>query len=118
MHFKALFPTKYLGSHDLNGKDTVLTIRRVIVEEIETERGKEKKPVVYFEETAALAAKTQAEEKRLVLNRTNAKTIAAIYGNELDAWTGKRVQLFSTEVTAFGKTVDAIRIRQTQPTSK
>jgi hypothetical protein len=113
MHYKALFPNRYLGSHDLDGKEPVLTIRRVVKEELETDRGKEEKPVVYFVETGEAAARLKQEEKRLILNRTNAATIAGMYGTQVEAWTGKKIQLFTSTVPSFGKQVEAIRIRPT-----
>ena len=109
MNYKLLFPSKYIGAHDLNGRDLPVTIDRVAVEDLKTERGSEKKPVVYFKEF------TGPDPKRMVLNKTNATTIAALYGNEVNNWTGKRIALFGTPVAAFGKTQDAIRVRPTTP---
>lgn len=115
MHYKLLYPTKYLGAHDLNGKDVALTIRRVIVEDLETKDKKERKPVVYFVETQRKAEKDQVEEKRLVLNKTNASTIAGMYGTEVNEWAGKRIVIFPSLVSAFGKEAEAIRVRPTPP---
>lgn len=120
MDVRLLFPSLYLGAADLQGKDVTLTIRRVDVEELQMRDGsKQKKPVARFEETKARADKERQpdKEKRLVLNRTNAMTIAAMHGYEVDNWTGKRVTLFPQSVSAFGKTTDAIRIRPTVPAS-
>jgi len=111
MHYKILFPSLYLGAHDLGGKDATLTIRKVVVEELRTERGSEKKPVLFFEETKTKAEKAGTPEKRLVLNRTNAKSIAEIHGPEVNDWAGKQITLFATKVDAFGKSVDALRVR-------
>ncbi len=105
MHFKLLFPSEYLGSHDLQGKDATVTIKKVVVEELKTDRGSERKPVMYFEKT----------EKKLVLNKTNAKSIAALYGPEINVWAGKRITLYGTPVSAFGKEVEALRVRPTAP---
>lgn len=114
-HFKTLFPSLYLGAHDLQGREVVLTIRRVIVEELKTSGGSERKPTVYFQETQAKAAQTKTEEKRLVLNKTNAKAIAKMYGAEVNDWTGKRITVYSASVAAFGEQVDAIRVRPVPP---
>lgn len=105
MHFKLLYPSQYLGAHDLQGKDATVTIARVVVEELKTERGSERKPVLHFEKA----------EKRMVLNKTNATAIAALYGNETNAWAGKRITLYATPVSAFGKEVEALRVRPTAP---
>jgi len=117
MDVRLLYPSLYLGAHDLQGKDATLTIRRLIVEDLKTERGSEKKPVLYFEETKAKAEKagTPDKEKRMVLNKTNALTIAALHGTEVDNWRGKRITLYATKASAFGKSVDCIRVRDTAP---
>lgn len=118
MHYKLLYPSTYLSSADLLEKDVTLTIKRVVVEELRSEGGSEDKPVVYFEETAAKAKSTGTKEKRLVLNKTNATTIASIHGNEVDDWKGKRITLFPTTAPAFGETKECIRIRPTAPAPK
>jgi hypothetical protein len=115
MDVRLLYPSKYLGAVDLHGQDATLTMRRVVVEELETTAGKKKKPILYFEETRKKAEQNGAEEKRLVMNKTNAMTIASLYGNEVDQWPGKRITLFGTPVESFGKMVDAIRVRQSIP---
>jgi acyl-coenzyme A synthetase/AMP-(fatty) acid ligase len=114
MHYKNLFPSKYLGAHDLRDRDVDVTIRAVVVEDIETERGKERRPCLYFEETRA-KSKPGEDEKRLVMNRTNAKVIANIHGKETEGWKGKRITLFATVADAFGKQVECIRVRPNIP---
>ena len=49
------------------------------------------------------------------MNKTNAMTIASLYGNEITAWMGKRITLYSARVTAFGRTTDAVRVRPHAP---
>lgn len=117
MDVRLLYPSLYLGAHDLHGTDATLTIRRLIVEELKTERGSERKPILYFEETKAKAEKagTPDKEKRLVLNKTNALAIAKIHGNEVDNWRGKRITLYPTQAQSFGKVVDCIRVREVVP---
>lgn len=115
MDVRLLYPSLYLGAVDLHGKDVTLTIRRVVVEPLKTDRGEERKPVVYFEETKAKADKagTPDKEKRMVLNKTNAMQIAALHGNEVDDWAGKPVTFYPTQAPAFGKIVDCVRVRST-----
>lgn len=115
MHFKVLFPSQYLAAHDLNGHDVPLTIRHLVVEDLKTERGTERKPVLYFVETQKKAEREKTDEKRMVLNKTNAKMIAKIYGPETDDWKGKRVTVFATMVSAFGAETEAIRVRPVPP---
>lgn len=50
------------------------------------------------------------KEKGLILNKTNATTIAHVYGPDTDNWLGKEIFLFSTTVPLGDKMVDAIRI--------
>src|SRR5262245_41739846 len=65
-----MFPTDYLAAVEFKGKDVTLTIAAVAIEELKMKGGvKERKPVVSFEET----------KKKLVLNKTNADSIAEMY---------------------------------------
>ena len=119
MDVRLLYPSLFLAALDFRGQDVTLTMRRIAVEELKTERGAEKKPVLYFEETnaKAVAAGTPDKEKRLVLCKTNAMTIASVHGFEMEAWPGKRVTLYPTQVQAFGKLMPCIRVRPTAPTN-
>jgi hypothetical protein len=51
----------------------------------------------------------------LLLNKTNAKTIARLYGNNPSAWTGKLITLFPATTSVGGEDVDCIRIRNETP---
>lgn len=105
MRVSALFPSKYVKAGDLNGKTVTLTIAKLVVEELGHGAEKERKPILYF----------QKATKGLVLNRTNAMTIANLYGDEADEWTGKRISIYPTKVRAFGTMQDAIRVREEIP---
>ena len=61
--------------------------------------------MVYFHETT----------KGLVLNKTNALTIAELYGNNISEWEDKKIKLFTTEVSLHGKPTLGIRVRLRQP---
>lgn len=102
MDYRLLYPNDYIGSHNLQGRDVTKTIKAVEVEGLRTQGGKvERKPVVIFADS----------DKKLVLCKTNARTIAAMYGNEVERWKGKRITMYPT-TTKFGPaTVDCIRIR-------
>lgn len=103
MDYRLLFPNDYIAAHDLRGKDVAKTIKAVTVENLRMSGGRsEKKPIVLFSDTP----------KKLVLNKTNAKLIAAQHGTDTDKWPGKRVTLYPT-TTLFGTaTVDCVRIRE------
>jgi len=53
----------------------------------------------------------------VVLNKTNANTIANLYGPKISNWTGKKIALFTTEVSYQGATMLGIRIRLRPPVS-
>ena len=82
----------------------ILSIRYEAIQN--PEGGTEEKPVLRFGDT----------EKGLILNRTNAETIAGLYGSEVESWTSKRITLFvEKDVHAFGKKWDVVRIRGQAP---
>ncbi len=93
------FPSNYLKAADLNNRTGKVTINKVIFEEIGQD--KDKKPVMYFADV----------KKGLVLNKTNATTIGAVHGQELEGWTGREIELFSMMVPFQGQNVAAIRCR-------
>ena len=106
MKMSEIFPSKYVKAADLEGRTVTLTIKLLTVEEMLNHASeKERKPVLYFERAT----------KGLVLNRTNAMTIAALYGDESDTWPGKRISIYPTRVKAFGQMQDCIRIREEIP---
>lgn len=97
------FPSTYLKASDLE-EDWTVTIAGIQFEKI----AEEEKPILYFQEV----------EKGLVLNKTNANTIASMYGDETDEWTGKAIALTVMPVTFQGKNVDAIRVKARPPQAK
>jgi hypothetical protein len=108
MRVEILFPSKYLAASDLlqlPKKEAVYTIDRITQDFIESSKGREQKGLLEFREA----------KKPMVLNRTNAKTIAKLYGPETDDWSGHRVTLYVAEVEAFGEQVLAIRVRPSIP---
>lgn len=106
-----MFPTNYLAWPEFKGKDVTLTIKSVSVDELplagtsKTER----RPVVAFEETP----------KKLVLAKTNARTIAKLYGDQTSAWVGRRVTFYPDPSVKFGRdTVGGIRVRAQAPPAR
>lgn len=107
--YRSMFDRDYLGVWDLQGRDVTVRIARVVAGTLTAPGGrKSKKPVVYFEKT----------EKGLALNKTNAKTIAGMYGNDTSAWIGKRITLYPTMTDFGGQPVEAVRVRPTVPQAK
>lgn len=102
MRISGAYPSNYLKATDLQGRNVTVSIERVVMEDIA--RG-EQKPVLYF----------AGKEKGIVLNKTNANTIADAYGDETDQWAGKSLVLFEALVDYQGRSVPAIRMRSPQP---
>ncbi len=51
-------------------------------------------------------------KKEWVLNKTNARHIRRLYGNEMDEWAGKQITIFRTTCNAFGDpNTPCIRVR-------
>jgi len=107
--YRGMFDHEYLGAWDVAGRDHTMEIARVAVAELTGDAGrKSKKPIVYFRDS----------DKGLALNKTNARTIAGLYGNDTRAWVGKRITLFATTTTFGRETVECIRIRPELPREK
>ncbi len=107
-HWKNFLDRNYLGSHNLESKEEMLlTIVKFEGEEMVQSADGEKRPmvVIYFQETVP----------KMILNITNANTISSLYGSQPDKWLEKQIQIYATPVKAFGKTQDALRIRDFVP---
>lgn len=106
-HIALLFPSRYLCAADLRGKDVTVVIESIAPRDelVRIGGGKEHKPVMKF----------KGKEKALVLNRTNAKAIAKLYGNEVLAWIGKSITIYPTTATFGKEQVEAIRVRPRTP---
>lgn len=105
-HFREHFDSNYIGHWDLEG-DVVVTIDQIRPGTVEGEKGRKDKKAV---------AKLKEFQKPWVVNVTNCKTIAGIYGAHVEQWIGKRITLYEdTTRNAEGKTVSCIRVRPTAP---
>ena len=107
-NWKKLANKDYLGSWDIEqGSDLVLTIARIEQRQVKNPQGKDEEVIV---------CEWQENYKPMILNVTNCKAIAKAYNSEyIEDWIGKRVSLFTTMVSAFGDTTEAIRIRPYAP---
>ena len=101
MNLNDLYPSKFFKASDLGGVPQVLTIQRIGIEDLGDPKKPERKPVLYF----------AGKDKGLVLNKTNALTIAARFGPELEDWIGGRVELFATIVQGPSGPCEGIRLR-------
>lgn len=108
-HWKNLFPNKklLLGSHNLNeGEELIATIDSVSVEKITNQHGQDEQvPVVKFSNKIP----------PMVLNITNSRTIASLYGELYEGWIGRQIQVYATKVNAFGQVTNALRVREAIP---
>lgn len=109
MKISSAFPSNYLKADaDVPDRDDggcTLTISSVKLETVGQGAQAEDKPVCYFEEV----------DKGLVLNKTNANAIAAMYGDETKDWVGKRVRLGAQDVEYQGKITRGIRVSSRPP---
>lgn len=108
--YRTMFDSKYLGAWDLPaGKDVTVTIVSVAAETVRNAANKEaRKPVLMF----------QGKNKGLLLNKTNAKTVAAMYGTDTTKWAQKRISLYATTTMMGPERVDCIRVRPSVPSAK
>lgn len=113
-HIDKLRNPNYLGGWDLqdeNGKtnDIIVTIKEVKSEFVFNQKAQMEEPVltVFF-----------LECKPIILNATNRKTLKKVTDTSyIEEMAGKRIQLTTKRIKAFGDFHDAIRIVATVPTS-
>jgi len=96
MDYKKVFTSQYFKADDLNGRTATYTVTNCTVETV----GDDEKLVLKFSGTA----------RPLVLNRTNATTMAELHGSETDGWEGKQIKLVPATTQYQGKTVKCTRI--------
>jgi hypothetical protein len=96
MDYKEIYRSKYMKADDLNGRSATYTVSGCIAEDV----GDDRKLVLAFSET----------DKPLVLNTTNATTMAELHGPETDGWEGKKVKLVPATTQFQGKLVKCTRI--------
>ena len=102
-----VFLSKYLKAADLNGRPVTITIKSAPYETLKNPEGKEQgKTVLYF----------VGGKKALPLNVVNWDSVAAICGDDTDAWPGHQIELYPTVTSMGGKMVPCIRIRRPRGT--
>ena len=99
------FPSSFLKADDLGGKQVEVTIESVTMEELGQGADKQQKLIIAF----------RGKDKKLVCNKTNANTIAGLYGDDTDAWVGQKIAIMPREVEFQGKSVWAIRVSLQKP---
>jgi len=105
MDYRTMFDSDYLGAWDLP-RDATVTIATVKAGQLVGEKGRTaKKPIITF----------VGKQKGFAANKTNCRTIAAMYGTNTKEWIGKRITLYATTTEFGGKQMDCIRVRPQVP---
>ncbi len=106
-HWKKLVDPRYIGAYALpnGGDDLTVTIEIVQREEITMMGGKK-------EDHSIMYLKNQ---KPMILNATNSKSIHKLYGPYIEDWAGKQVTLFASTAKMAGELVECLRIRPSVP---
>lgn len=105
-HWKQLINPDYLGVYSLpEGNDMTVTIDKIVRESITSDGGRK-------EDCTVARIKNN---KPMILNRTNQKTIARMYGPYIEDWAGKSVTLFASTTELKKELVECLRIRPQPP---
>jgi hypothetical protein len=108
-HFKKLKNTEFLGSWDLiddkgQTKNIVATIKEIKKQMVHDGKGGQSECIVLFFN----------EFKPMIVNATNLKVTSKIMdSNYIEDWIGKKIEISTEKVRAFGEMHDALRIVKT-----
>jgi len=106
-HYKQLMHPDYIGAYALQpGEERTVKIKSVGEETVIGTNGQKEPCLVCHLE----------DEKPMILNSTNAKTIAKLFSTPyIEDWIGREFIIYATPVKAFGETVEALRVRPILP---
>jgi hypothetical protein len=96
--------SRFFKAADLSAEKK-LKIKSVTEEMIGMDKDKERKLVAWFTN----------DERGLVLNRINNRTLRGAFGDAVDGWTGKIIVVFPTKAEFRGKMGPALRVRIPPP---
>jgi hypothetical protein len=108
--FRKFMDKSFLGSWDVpdNG-DLILTIDHVSRDDVQNEKGHEKKMALHFKE---------AGYKPMICNTTNAKAISKAHNStKVEDWENKKISIYKATISAFGQTQECLRVRDYAPKS-
>lgn len=71
--------------------------------------------LVEFDDGNKLVLSFEGKDKRLVLNKTNAASIAAALGDDAHDWVGREIAIFPTVTQFQGQSVPCIRVEVAPP---
>ena len=108
--FRKFMDKSFLGSWDVpDGGDLILTIDHVSKDDVQNEKGHEKKMALHFKER---------DYKPMICNTTNAKAISKAYGStKVEDWENKKISIYKATISAFGSTQECLRVRDYAPKS-
>jgi len=112
-HWKKLHNPDYIGAYALEpGKTLIVTIKTVKNENVTGPDGKK-------EECMVMTFSDPPGTKPMIVNSTNAKTIEKLYNTPyIEEWAGRKIELYTDRIKAFGEVVDALRIKAKVPSDK
>jgi len=104
MHYKELCGKPYLGAEDLPEDKDIPLIIEAVFKEMAFNPGSKK-------EVEVGVLKFKDKSLKMILNITNSKAIAAVYGTETNKWIGQTIKLYRTTTRLGNKTVACLRIK-------
>lgn len=105
--FRKFMDKSFLGSWDVpDNSDLVLTVDYAARDEVQNDRGREKKLTIHFKE----------DYKPMICNTTNAKAISKAYNStRVEDWENKKIAIYKATISAFGQTTECLRVREYPP---
>jgi len=110
-HWKKLTNPNYLGAYSFNHneKERVVTIEKVIQEQVKGVGGRADECIVAYLHNS----------KPMILNKTNCKIIQKIYKTPyIEDWENFQITLYIASIKYQGEFVDALRIKAKKPEIK
>lgn len=95
-------PAYYLRGLELDDREISVTISHLKVERVKSSGVTRKRPVLYF----------SGIDRGLVLNKGNAQTIAAMYGDDAAQWIGKKIVIHRERFEFSDSTIDVVRVKR------
>lgn len=105
--FRKFMDKSFLGAWDVpDNSDLVLTVDYAARDEVQNDRGREKKLTIHFKENY----------KPMICNTTNAKAISKAYNStRVEDWENKKIAIYKATISAFGQTTECLRVREYPP---
>lgn len=108
-HWKRLINPNYIGAYSLEkGQDLSVVIESVCSDVVTGTGGKKEESTIAY----------LKGQKPFILNNTNSKSIAKLYGPYIEDWSGKPITLFASTTKLAGDTVECLRIARWWPNGR